>query len=309
MKADKIKSIYIKKSRGLIGRIDKMIRVPWLYRLFYKNTFYLLRNDFEKAKAFQSHYKCNTNKKEIEYKFWLLWWQGIENSPALVQANYKRLQKIVGKNNVFLITKDNYNEYINVPDFLVRKLKNKDISFTNWSDILRFYLLRDNGGYWIDSTVVVSKKFLQYIKQNTNSPFFSVAYSIKDYHWISYAQWTGWFMGSVPHFGLFEFGCKFFEIYFKEHDKTIDYFLMDDVIAYYFKENSEFRNICLNNSRNWKPYYWVNNYTERYNNQLLINFYKDINYGIQKLTYKFPSTQLTQDNFISYLCKNLSNIK
>ena len=307
MDLDKVKTSYIEKMSKVIGHLDRFIKAPILYKLLYRNIFNFLKEDFKKAELLTKQEDFETRDEKAPLTFWFLWWQGIEKAPILIKKNFERLEKIVGKENVKLITKDNYNQFTNIPDLLVDKLRTGNVSFTNWSDIVRFYLLKDNGGYWIDSTVAISKQFYSFIEQQDKS-FFSPTALSPDYHWISYAQWTSWFMGGYAHFGLFEFGCKFFEQYYKNHESNIDYFLMDDMIAYYFKSNKNFRIICSENSKEWKPYYWVNRYTENFDKQYIENFDNNLVYGIQKMTYKFNKNNYSENSFISYLTKNLNNV-
>lgn len=78
--------------------------------------------------------------------------------PQLVQGCFRQLTTY--NDNVCLITKDNYNKYCHIPDYILQKLYRQEISITHFSDILRVSLLAENGGLWLDSTCWVSKKSL-----------------------------------------------------------------------------------------------------------------------------------------------------
>lgn len=105
-------------------------------------------------------YKCivdNANKEfpqNINNKIvWVCWLQGIENAPALVKMNLKRLYKYFPDYTICIITSKNYKEFTELPEFIIQKYQAGIISHTHFSDILRTNLLSRNGGIWVDATV------------------------------------------------------------------------------------------------------------------------------------------------------------
>lgn len=97
---------------------------------------------------------------------WFMWLQGIEEAPELVKNNFFYLKKNFG-DRVQLITATNIEKYINVPEFVYLKWKNNIISNTHFSDIIRIQLLVTYGGIWIDSTVITTEKFINFIDDQT----------------------------------------------------------------------------------------------------------------------------------------------
>lgn len=157
-----LKSLNKILSKITISPVDEQ-----LYIWYYKFIFRCLENDFQKSndKYLKSIQKMDNTKEEIPFVFWIMWWQGVEKAPKLVKNNISRLQNIVGKENVIIITKENYKRFTQISDNIEKKLKSNKISFTHWSDVVRFNLLRDNGGYWIDSTLILSNLFLTHFIQ------------------------------------------------------------------------------------------------------------------------------------------------
>ena len=65
------------------------------------------------------------------------------------------MEEIFGKENVVVITAENYADYCSIPDYIVDKWKQGIISNTHFSDIARYCLLYENGGTWIDATILI----------------------------------------------------------------------------------------------------------------------------------------------------------
>ena len=89
---------------------------------------------------------------------WVCWFQGIENAPKLCQVCVKRISQVFGKENVVIVTKENFKDYIRLPDHIIEKWEKGIITNTHFSDILRVALLSEKGGTWIDATILILKK-------------------------------------------------------------------------------------------------------------------------------------------------------
>lgn len=108
---------------------------------------------------------------------WWCWLQGYEQAPELVKGCYRSLNKL--NRPIQIITKDNYNEFVSIPQVLIDKWEQGIISNTHFSDILRIALLTERGGTWIDSTVYCSDNAL--ITDITDSsPLFCYSFAMRD---------------------------------------------------------------------------------------------------------------------------------
>ena len=83
---------------------------------------------------------------------WVCWWQGEEKMPDVVKICYRSIKIMSGKHPVVLITDYNCKDYVKLPQFIWDKYAAGVISRTHLSDILRFYLLKEYGGIWMDIT-------------------------------------------------------------------------------------------------------------------------------------------------------------
>ena len=80
--------------------------------------------------------------------------------PDIVKACYNAMHRFSDGHPVILITEKNYKDYVNIPDYIIRKQQSGEIDLTHFSDILRMMLLAQHGGIWMDSTLLIPSKHL-----------------------------------------------------------------------------------------------------------------------------------------------------
>lgn len=178
-----------------------------------------------------------------DYKIWVLWWQGEENMPPIVKLCYNSLKYHARDFEICLITKENINKYIEFPSLINNK---KNIfSLAQFSDIIRFYLLKNYGGLWIDATVLLTDDLIKYPYIFENK-FYTVKLSKEkeESFNISQNRWCGFLMGTNQiNLELFDCGLTLFYKYWKEHDILIDYFLIDYILNFLYENNNKIKYI------------------------------------------------------------------
>jgi hypothetical protein len=65
------------------------------------------------------------------------------------------------------LNKDNLSKYANLPKKIIERFKQGKMSFAHFSDTLRFELLREHGGVWIDATCFVSSEIPYYVFEHS----------------------------------------------------------------------------------------------------------------------------------------------
>ncbi|MBQ2893217.1 MAG: capsular polysaccharide synthesis protein [Oscillospiraceae bacterium] len=103
-------------------------------------------------------------------KVWICWLQGEENAPELVKACINSVRRNLPDREVVVLTEETIPKYIQFPDYIVEKWKNKKIRAAHYSDLLRLALLCEYGGMWIDATVLCTSSDIP--KAITDSPLF-----------------------------------------------------------------------------------------------------------------------------------------
>ena len=100
---------------------------------------------------------------------WIYWNTGMEKAPVIVKRCYESVLKF-SKQEVILLTEKNINDYIVFPDYIVKKVKNGQISTAGYTDLMRFALLEHFGGTWMDATILLTGEIPHEI---TESDFFA----------------------------------------------------------------------------------------------------------------------------------------
>ena len=178
-------------------------------------------------------YRSLPNKDRVQENIsndcpiWVLWWQGIEHAPIIVQRCVESIQRNAGKHPFHLLTKDNLDKYIQLPALIRQKVDNGVITLTHLSDIIRMALLAKYGGFWIDSTVFVTKPITGY-----DLPFYSIRQHGSNPRYVDNGNgWTAYFIATCPNSIVAETIYDFFIAYWKTHDVLIDYYLVDYAIT------------------------------------------------------------------------------
>lgn len=283
---DKILFFMTTKYRQVIRVMEKLkIPVKKAYRSYFRFVKSLLKSDFDivdKLITTNSEFMGGV-KDSSDKKIWVMWWQGLDEAPEIVKVNIKRIMRIFGKENVVLITHKNYKKYTDICSVIYKKFEDKKITFISWSDIIRFNLLKNHGGIWIDSTVVLSNKILD--ENILNKAFFSLCSSGK-YQFVSDGRWTGWMIGGDENLALFHYVNKFYEEYFKRHDSIIDYYIVDYVIDHYFSKNESLRKLIESERREWKNSEFMIHLFNIVPEKIISNFEHITEWSVQKITYK-----------------------
>ena len=84
---------------------------------------------------------------------WITWFQGWDNAPEISQKCLESWKHYNPDWNIIQLDSENYKDYCNI-DKVLPGLRTNNISL---SDILRLFLLKENGGVWVDSTLFCNK--------------------------------------------------------------------------------------------------------------------------------------------------------
>lgn len=186
---------------------------------------------------------------------------------------------------VTLITRDNVDEYVKLPEHIRRKIAEGRILLPALSDYIRVSLLSDYGGIWIDSTMF----FIRDIPAAAvDSPFFTIKRTGNDINTfcVSHSEWNGQFLAStMTHCRIFEKERKMWETYWENYDSNIEYLMTDFFKARIFATDSEARRMLeAVRPTNGKLYVLSENMNEAYDATLWEKMSE--NEECFKLTYK-----------------------
>lgn len=176
------------------------------------------------------HKSCN--------KIWFCWFQGLENAPDIVKECYKSLKDNLDR-KIVVLTDENIKEYVDFPDYILKKYKKGIITKTHFSDLLRLELLTRYGGTWIDATVLCTRKEKDIPDFYLNSDLF-LFQNLKPGRDGHATYMSNWFITAKSHNIILEATKTILYEYWRKHNIAIDYFIfhiiMSIVADYYTKE-------------------------------------------------------------------------
>lgn len=244
----------------------------------------------------------NTPFPQKEIIAWTCWWQGEKHAPELVRACLESQHRNLpqGVKHV-VITADNYENYITLPECIQQKVKSGDITLTTLSDIIRSALLYKYGGFWMDSTLLVCKPLEKNI---LDFPFYTR--NLPETQYCSNAMWSGWFLYTIPGNKLFCFLMESFFYYFSIHSKIKHYFMIDYLIAIacnlYRDIEEQLKAVPYNNEGAQEL---LKHITEPFDDEKVKNYIR--NSSVQKLSYKInlPDVNKVKNTIYEYIIGNL----
>ncbi|WP_241618946.1 capsular polysaccharide synthesis protein, partial [Rosenbergiella epipactidis] len=244
----------------------------YIHKLIKNRIEMILKNDFSNIQLINNNEESNSRREKI---VWVSWLQGEEHAPEIVKDCIRSIRKFIPNDYRFiLIDESNFNKYINFPKHIDDKIKSGKITKTHLSDLMRWYLIYNFGGIWIDATIHMSKKL-----ENDMLDNFLTFKTEKDpeLKYIANGRWTGFMIGGEVHYQPAAQILNTLYKYWLVEDKMLDYFLIDYVLDYTYEKNEQFRFDIDTKS-------FLNNFIyKRINEEISL---EENHYGINKLSYK-----------------------
>ena len=190
----------------------------------------------------------DSNETEFPKVIWTMWWQGEEKAPNIVKSTLYYMRKFAKKHGYRMIVVDSENieEYVTIPDTIYRKLETKKINLANFSDLVRFMLIDQHGGIWLDSTMYMDREFpisiLEREFSSINHPD-GLDISMDDH--ITNRRWVSFCLSGTKG-NIVAKSMKYFMIDQIENNEVLpDYFMVDFGLDYLYDEFEEIRDILV----------------------------------------------------------------
>ena len=245
--------------------------------------------------------KYNNIINKLEYEkeneltsnnIWICWFQGIDNAPKIVQQCINSIKTFMNNYKINIITEENLNDYIDIPDYILKKFNKGIITYAHLSDIIRTELLIKYGGIWIDATTYMTSSLPNYIE---NSNLFLYNYKSKEDKTI---KCNSWFIKAPKNCRILKVVRELLYEYWKKENKLTEYFLwhhfMTIALEKYMDDYKEIPyitdDIC---------HMLAHNLLEKYNDYYF-QYVKNIT-PINKLTYKVHKDIDINGTFYAFL--------
>lgn len=255
---DKVKGMT--KNFGILFVIKAIVT-----KLFFDDKKYSALLEKQIYKLFKKevdNIECVDSKSGNIERVWTMWWQGEDSLPEVLKICYNSHKKYIIDEGIeyVMITQDNYKDYIDIPEYVLKKVETGIISFTHLSDMLRVFLIEKYGGAWIDITVLLTSPIDRTIFKYE---FWSVNLFGTDYipmhlgQTITHCRWAGFLLSANhPHSPLFRYIKKCQLDYWSRFNTPIDYFFTNLFIKVAFKHCDKVREmICKIPINNINLYY------------------------------------------------------
>ena len=209
------------------------LKSDFIYRIVLKKHEYVLSFLEQNYSYLIEKYKKIEAVKQLPEKnyIWIMWWQGEQNAPDLVKMCINSIRENANGAEVVVITKHNYQEYADIPSYIIQKHEKGFISFAQLSDIMRVFLISKHGGLWLDATIYASKPIPVSI---FSKQLYSLHTSLKKTPFIQNDRLHCFVLGGTPGSNPFMFEKEFLSDYWKSNDVIIDYYLLDYSIMFQY---------------------------------------------------------------------------
>ena len=193
----------------------------------------------------------SSNEKEEETTefpkiIWTMWQQGEAQMPETVQASMKTIKDFAKRNDCefYLLTDENLADFINIPIDITEKYKKKELSAAHYSDIIRFSLLYQYGGIWMDATLFVSPYATL---EMFEGDFFTLNHPPlqpeKMERTVGDFKWAGFFLAGKKGKPYFKHIRDLYLYYIRKYPVFIHYLMMDYFILSEYQCNPYFENL------------------------------------------------------------------
>ena len=175
----------------------------------------------------------NNIDKNINNNIWVCWFQGIDQAPEIVKKCIKSIYKHFPNKKIHIITAENMFEYVELPEFIIKKWKKGLISYAHLSDILRTELLIKYGGMWIDATTYITGNIPDYIYEKN---FFLLEFKSREDITI---RKNSWFIYSTKENRTLIIARDLLYAYWSKEKVLSEYFLWHMFVEMAFRKYPE----------------------------------------------------------------------
>ena len=85
---------------------------------------------------------------------WTCWLQGMDDAPYMVKKCIESQKKALPDYEHRILTLENYHQWVELPEYVVKKFRKGKIPRALFTDLLRLAVLKKYGGVWLDASVL-----------------------------------------------------------------------------------------------------------------------------------------------------------
>lgn len=236
---------------------------------------------------------------------WTMWQQGEEQMPETVKASMKTIKDFAKRNSCdfHLLTNDNLEHFVTIPKDITEKYKKNELTAAHYSDIIRFSLLYQYGGIWMDATLFVSPYATV---EMFEGDFFSLnhppIHPDKMERTICDFKWSGYCLAGQKGKSYFKHIRDILIYYVRKYPIFLHYLMMDYFILSEYDSNHEFKRL-VDGLPILAPAERVLFFREYADKLFDENEWKDVlkTTPIMKTTYKINKEEVVPESYLDQL--------
>ena len=229
----------------------------------------------------------------------IYWEQKFINAPNVVKKSLLSWKLKNPSWKIIQLDGDNLNQYINI-EKEIPNIKNKTITKTSYSDIVRIFLLSKYGGCWCDATTFCNKPLDKWLHKHISTGFFAFNKPNKD------RLLSSWFLYSEKNNYITQKWKEKTITYWKNHNYMHDYFWFHSLFCNLYNSDNTFKNIwhLTPTISAGGPHYLRKQLLKPITNET-INHIDKVKVPIYKLTYKYNEQKFNKKCNLSYLLNTI----
>lgn len=258
---------------------------------------------------------------ELEKRIWILWFQGIEQSPQLVKAC---VNSWITKNpdwDVQILDNSNLGCFLSESDYPLG-VDFSILSFAHQADIIRLLLLKKYGGIWADATCYCVAPLSSWDEKFLDGSFFAFLNPGRDRvlsNWFLISKKNGYIVGEwLSKVNSYQKNSKRTRFRFYTIERIINlypklwfthfvaslvkkypYFWCHYLFGELVRTNSEFKKLFLNcTGLSANNAHFVRQFGFQNRLEIDINDLRELS-PVQKLTYKYESDDISSDSILT----------
>ena len=215
------------KKGMLLQILESRLRI--VFRISNKNVYAAYRKQKEYDRLYKKYRKIIDKGVDSlpEHKFtkniWVCWLQGEDNAPDLVKTCIFSIRNSFPGYRVNVLTTSNIDDFVTLPNHIVKKKEQGIIPFAQYTDILRTALLCKYGGIWIDSTVLCTCKSVPDYVENVEL-FVYKQFDLEQKDTVP-IELSNWFIAAKSNNDILRLTLNLLYKYWEEHNHLTHYFI------------------------------------------------------------------------------------